>query len=376
MDNLINLAGPEAMKTPDELLGIMIKAYEEEYYKQTGQQKTLKPADSARIELISTLPMFYQLYELISYNSRMNYLKWAEGGYLDELGALLNVKRLAPQKAVTTVRFVLSEAAQEAAVIPAGTRVSSGGDLFFQTIAPQVIDIGAQRVDVTVEALTAGLIGNRFAIGQLNTLVDPLPYVASVENIEPTQGGADREDDERFRQRIELKPDSFSVAGPAAAYSYFAKSYSQVISDVAVDSPTPGVVDMRIILNDGQLPTDAFLQGLKDSMTDQRPLTDHLIVAAPEVREFTIALTFYLDNSCQNEAETIKAAIQLGLAEYTASLSRQIGKDIIPDEIIKICLDNGAKRLIIAEPSYTVITSSQTAKCTAIHAEFGGFETR
>lgn len=76
-------------KTPDELLNVMIAAYEAEYYAQTGVRKTLKPADSERIELISTLPIFYQLYELIEYKSAMNYLSRSEGEYLDGLGELV-----------------------------------------------------------------------------------------------------------------------------------------------------------------------------------------------------------------------------------------------------------------------------------------------
>lgn len=133
---------------------------------------------------------------------------------------------------------------------------------------------------------------------------------------------------------------------------------------------------MRILLEGGQLPTETFLQGLKDSMTNQRPLTDNLVIAAPDVVDFSIDLIYYISSERQGEAESIKSAIKQALNDYTVKLAKQIGKDIIPDEIVKICLDNGAKRIVLASPEYQIITQAQVAKCQSIQAEFGGVEQR
>ena len=55
-------------------------------------------------------------------------------------------------------------------------------------------------------------------------IVDPLPYVSAVSNTTVTAGGVDEEDDDSFRERIRTAGASFSVAGPAGAYRYFAMS--------------------------------------------------------------------------------------------------------------------------------------------------------
>ena len=59
--------------------------------------------------------------------------------------------------------------------------------------------------------------------GQLKTLVDPVPYVASVANITTSEGGADAQTDDSYREDIHGAPERFSTAGPDGAYIYHAK---------------------------------------------------------------------------------------------------------------------------------------------------------
>lgn len=361
-------------KTPDEMLSIMIAAYEAEYYAQTGIRKTLKPADRERIELISTLPMFLQLKEMINYKSAMNRLDEAEGEYLDGLGQLVGVTRLQPQKARTTIRFDLSMPAPELMLIPEGTRVTAGDNFYFAVTEDLLIRVGVESFEATVEAMTAGQAGNNYVVGQINTLVDPLPYVQEITNIEDSQGGTDLETDERYRERIKLKPSSYSVAGPAAAYEYFTKSYSQAIADCKIQSLQPGVVDIRLLLQDGQLPNDTFLEGLKDYLEDKRPLTDKVVIDTPDIREYSVEMTYYIDKGRQSEMEAIKASVQAAVRAYTTKQASLIGQDIVPDELTKACLDAGAKRVIITQPTFTRLNAIAVAKCTRIKADFGGVE--
>lgn len=45
-------------------------------------------------------------------------------------------------------------------------------------------------------------MANGIAIGDVRTLVDPIPYVASVSNTEVTGGGADAESDTDLAERV------------------------------------------------------------------------------------------------------------------------------------------------------------------------------
>ena len=86
--------------------------------------------------------------------------------------------------------------------------------------------------------------------------------MASVTNTTKSEGGTGEESEESFRERIFLAPSSYSVAGPADAYEYWVKQYnSAAIEDVKIYEPTEAVVDIRILLNGGVLPSKTFCSG-------------------------------------------------------------------------------------------------------------------
>lgn len=77
---------------------------------------------------------------------------------------------------------------------------------------------------VKASAVSTGAIANGYKAGDISTIVDPIAYVATMVNLTETEGGADRESDEDFRERIRLAPEHFSVAGPDGAYEYWTKT--------------------------------------------------------------------------------------------------------------------------------------------------------
>lgn len=365
---------PGEPKTIDQMLSEMVNIYENEYYKQTNNKTTLKAADSERIEMYTFAAMFYQLYELIEYNTRMNFIQYAESEFLDKLGELLDVERLPAQYASTMVKVTLSKKAENMMIIPAGTRVSAGTNVFFAASKMVAIESGQAEVMVPFKANMAGKEGNGFLPGQLNILVDPLPFVAAVENTEETRGGADVEDDSSLRNRIGLKPKGLSVAGPEKAYQYFAYSYSQSIADVCVSSPLAGVVDIRVLLQKGELPTESILESINGYLLPYRPMTDQLSVSAPEIMSFDLDLTYYIPSSKQQFIEEIKASIESAIAEFELKQISSIGKNIVPDELVRMCLDAGAYRVEVRSPVYTVVDQITVAHPLHTTIVFGGVD--
>ena len=57
-------------------------------------------------------------------------------------------------------------------------------------------------IELAVLADVAGKVGNGYAIGTINKILDPLAFVSTVENIDVTGGGSDVESDEQLRERI------------------------------------------------------------------------------------------------------------------------------------------------------------------------------
>ncbi|GIW22245.1 MAG: hypothetical protein KatS3mg068_1252 [Candidatus Sericytochromatia bacterium] len=206
----------------------LISAYEN----ITG--RTLNPADPERL-LINLLTYVLTLISInIDYSARMNLLSTAENDYLDKLGELFGCYRLQPQKAKTTIRFLLSNPLSFDVIIPQNTRIGPDNENYFYTLYESKIIAGSLYTDIQAEFSKVGSIGNNFAIGQINNLLDSIPYVSSVYNISMSMYGTDIEDDKHYRQRIKLSLSSFSTAGPKSSYIYPTKSAHQDISDVSV----------------------------------------------------------------------------------------------------------------------------------------------
>ncbi|MDT2242281.1 baseplate J/gp47 family protein [Paenibacillus larvae] len=74
-----------------------------------------------------------------------------------------------------------------------------------------MLEIKAGKVSgtITTECSIAGDVGNGFLPGQLNVLVDPIPFIQSVTNTTESAGGAEEETDDSYRERIRSAPESF-----------------------------------------------------------------------------------------------------------------------------------------------------------------------
>ena len=77
-----------------------------------------------------------------------------------------------------TIRFTLADAKQPGAVgIPAQTRVRTQDGIYFATMDYAEITPGSQYVDVEAEAEEEGAASSGIEEGQINQLVDPIPYM-------------------------------------------------------------------------------------------------------------------------------------------------------------------------------------------------------
>ena len=87
----------------------------------------------------------------------------------------------------------------------------------------------------------------------------------------------------------------------------------------------------------------------------------------------SVPVTF-LDKKDANNAETIKAAVNQADTNYEKWQDSKLGRDINPDELIRLIKEAGAKRLVITTPTYTELEPYEVAKCTASTITYGGLE--
>lgn len=106
------------------------------------------------------------------------------------------------------------------------------------------------------------------------------------------------ETDDRFRRRIQLAPEAFSVAGPEGAYQYHALTVAPWARDVSAIMTAPGTVRVTVMKQGANpTPTADELQDVLIALRDDdiRPLTDVVHVLPPAVVPVTIEarLTLY-----------------------------------------------------------------------------------
>jgi len=365
-----------AGKDINQILNDMISGYEQAYYESTGVKKKLYPGDPIRIFLYSQALREFQLRIMIDDAAKQNLLKYARKENLQNLGAYSRTYIFKPQPAIAKVKFVLSQARPVSETIPIGTRVSPGNDVYFATNENIIVPAGTQEIIAGVTCLQKGIAGNNFTPGQINILVDPLPWISRIENIETSQGGTDEEDEDSYRERIHLAPEGFSVAGPEGAYEYFAKQYSSLVDDVKINSPSDGVVDIRVLLKSGELPDESFIDRISEylSAKERRPLTDHVQVSAPDVVNYNIELTYYISSENISQESLIKSKVQDAIEEYEIWQRSKIGRGINPSELVTKIRLAGAKRVNVVSPIYTAVNSTAVVVANVKTIIYGGLE--
>lgn len=379
MMNLSTL--PDVTFVPSDINTIlknMINDYEQAYFEQTGENITLYPGDKIRIFLYTQALREFQLRQLIDFSAKQNLLKYSSGDYLDNLAAFSDTERLQPTYATVTEKFNLSITQDTIQTIPKGTRVVNPSKrVYFATTEDIEVPAGSMSITAILRCVTSGVNGNGFIPGQLNVLADPLPWIESVVNIDTSQGGADLESDDSLRERTRQAPEGFSVAGPSGAYEYFVKKYNQLVNDVKVSTPSPGVVDIRVLLANGEIPTETLLSEIYDYLNDKkiRPLTDNVVVNAPEVINYNITLTYYILTDNATTASTIQANVNQAYKDYITWQKSKIGRDINPSELISRIIGAGAKRVELTKPDYLQLTDIQVAIASEnISIIYGGQE--
>lgn len=342
--------------------------------------RTLAKGDPIRLFLETLILIIIHQRSLIDYAAKQNLLAYAEGDYLDHIGALLEVMRLEASHAMTTLKFTLSEAQPAAVVIPRGIRVSpGGGNILFETLSAVEVPIGETEATVTAQCTTAGTAGNGFVAGQIRRIVDPFPLELSVTNTTASYGGTDKENDENYRERIHISPESFSVAGPRGAYDFYARSAHNDIVDVAIVSPPDieqGYVRIYPLMNGGEMPSDEILSAVLETCNadDIRPLTDCVSVHAPEIVNYSLNVKYWIDRSKATQSTELQSAIESSAHDWITWQRSKLGRDINPSELNHKMIAAGAKRTEILSPAFTVLKAWEIGIPSTITITFGGLE--
>lgn len=342
------------------------------YELKTG--KTLQPAQIERI-LIDVGVYRESLLRIgIQEAAKQNLVNFATYPMLDYLGELVDVYRIKAKSATTVLKFILEEVQDFNVIIPVGTEVESkDGNVSFKTVSSSYIQAGMLFVEVNAIAVSAGTIGNGYLQGEIKNLISPVSYVDIVENTIESTGGAEDEDDDSFRERIKVAPEKFSNAGSKGAYKYWAKTAHQDIIDVAILSPSPGVVKIYPLSKNGN-PSTEIISCVQNILSDDkvRPLTDNVIVETPVRIDFQIAANLTLYNYA--DSQSIDSEVKTSLGKYISGLKSKLGSAIVPSQIIAILNSiYGVFKVDLILPIFTDVLEYQWANCTGFQINIAGY---
>jgi len=339
--------------------------------------KDIYPASPERIHTLTLVDLLILDREMINDTGKQTLLAYARGDYLDHIGALMDEKRLPASTARTMLKFTMSTTLDYVNIIPKGTRAKTKDGFMFRTLEEVHIPPGTIEIETVAECETPGIKGNGIIPDSIKTIVDVFPYFDSVTNTTTSFGGAEREIDDHFRQRIHEAPEKFSSAGPDGAYLYFTRGANPDITDVAVHSPEPGVVDVVPLMGDGNLPTEEIIEDVKEVLNDRkvRPLTDKVQVKKPTIVNYELDFSYYVSAEDKLFTTEIAKRVDEEVKDWIKWQREKLGRDINPDKLIERLIRAGAKRVVINKPRFKVLQYDQIAHLQGKQSvEFMGVE--
>lgn len=362
--------------TLEQLYTDMLAWFLEKRKEVTGQTVVLGEADDRLLLLRAAAYYLYHGYQLVDFAGKMNMLKYSIGNYLDNLGANVQLERKTAAGSTVLMEYSMNNARLSATGIPAGSRVTAGDGVYFATDEYAEIPAGDTSVTVMATCMTPGASGNGYPIGDIDKMMDIVPYIDAVSNLTISEGGRDDESDDDYRERIFLAADRYTDAGSKGGYEYYVREFDPDIADVQATSPSLRNVVIRVLLAGGQLPGAAYITALTTYLnnTEVRKLTDTLTVLAPTESHYDVTLTYYINESDKSKAVSIQTAVTQAVNDYVLWQRSKIGLDINPDELISRIKAAGAKRVALTDPSYTVVASSNVAVCDTVTVTYGGLE--
>lgn len=295
--------------------------------------KVLHPAQVERafIDLIAYRE--YLIRQGIQEAAKKNLLAYATYPVIDYLGEIHGVLRLAAIPATTQLQISLDEAQAADIIIPSGWRVeTTDGNVQFLTDEAVIIPAGEISRTVWATAKTAGALGNGYLPGTVSVILDPLPHVVEVVNLDTTSLGADTETDDQFRERIRLAPEKYSTAGSRESYRFWALSAHPDVLDIEVKRTAPGYLDVYVLSKSG-IPTDSLVETVRNAISGDRvrPLTDEVNTTRPTSLDFTVHIAVTLFSGA--DIPSTLQLIETTLDTYSLEMRSKLGRDIVPAQL-------------------------------------------
>lgn len=183
-----------------------------------------------------------------------------------------------------------------------------------------------------------------------------------------------KESDSDFRLRIQSAFEGLSVAGPRAAYEFYARSADGRVLDAAAESPSPACVTLAILSRENNgIASEDLIHIIQNAVNqdNRRPIADRVTVKSVELIDYTIKAKLFLYPG--PESEPIKKAAINNLQSYINEKHR-IGRRISRSAIISALHVVGVQRVELESPVQDIlINREQASYCNNYQIEVAGY---
>lgn len=258
---------------------------------------------------------------------------------------------------------------QQTAVIAALALESEPLNIIAQAIAYREMLL-RQRIN---EGAAASMLSH--ATGDdLDNIAANLDTERLVITEETATADAVMESDKALRLRAQAAFEGMSVAGPSAAYEYFARSASGKVADAKASSPAPAEVVVAVLSTEGDgTASPELLAAVAEAVNDEdvRPIGDRVTVRSAEIVDYEIDVTLYLYPG--PESEPIINAADASLQKLLKQNDKKISRDVARSAISAAVHVQGVQRVEVNSPPADIkISDIQAARNIGYHIENGG----
>jgi len=298
------------------------------------------------------------------------------------MGVMIDLSKLPPPDVVEALDFESILAARKAGLIarfPADKQAEVAAVLALES-EPLTKDLEEsayrelllrRRVNEAAQAVMLA-----YATG---TTLDHLAVLVGVQRLEikpadPVAGTpAVMEDDADLRMRVQLAPQSFSVAGPEGAYRSHALNADGRVLDASATSPRPCEVVVTVLARsgDGTAPQDLIDKVAASLRSDDvRPLTDLVTVRSATVLPYQVAATIFTFPG--PDSSVVLELARKRLAAYVEACHR-LGREVAVSGLHAALHVDGVERVELRAPVANVVADlTQAPYCTATDVQHGG----
>lgn len=181
------------------------------------------------------------------------------------------------------------------------------------------------------------------------------------------------ESDTAFRRRIQLAPESLSVAGPEGAYIFHTLSAHPDVLDASVASPTPGTVVVTVLSRTGDgTPTSDLLAAVESALMTVRPLTDLVTAVPAKVKLYQIRAQLVTFNGPDSDLVLAEARRRLSIFMQEG---QRLGRDVPLSAIYSVLHVDGVHSVRLESPDRDLRVDSESAPfCSHVELIHGGID--